>query len=141
MFDIYSLAKPRVFKIQNGGGSGSDTPSEKPTPDSVEWEFSVLNEFTGIVSEEEAEEDGHPEGAGRVGVDIGTGPAKSINIINAASDFGGRARRIENVPYSMLSSDGKVFRTEFRPKQGLHNLDFTTPAETPSEDTPSDDAQ
>lgn len=141
MFDIYSLAKPRVFKIKNGGGSGSDTPSEKPTPDSVEWEFSVLNEFTGIVSEEEAEEDGHPEGAGRVGVDIGTGPAKSINIINAASDFGGRARRIENVPYSMLSSDGKVFRTEFRPKQGLHNLDFTTPAETPSEDTPSDDAQ
>ena len=141
MFDIYSLAKPRVFKeIQNGGGSGSDTPSEKPTPDSVEWEFSVLNKFTGIVSEEEAEEYDHPESAGRVSVEMPYSILKTINMINAASDFGGRATQIVNNPFTGLLSDVKCYRTEFRPKPGLHNLDFTTPAETPSDDTPSGDA-
>lgn len=140
MFDIYSLAKPRVFMMPDEGGS--DTPSETPAPDSVEYESMILNEFSGIISEEEAEEYGHPEAAGRVGVDISTGSAKSINIINAASDVGGCARRIVNNLFSDSDpqSDEKIYRTEFRPKQGLHNLDFTTPAETPSDDeTPGGD--
>lgn len=136
MFDIYSLAKPRVFKLEpNDGGSG--TPSETPAPDSVEYEFNSLNDCTGVISEEDAELSRHPEAAGRVAVELGKNVRKSINVINAASDFGGRTRTIINNPYS--DQNDKVYRTEFRPKQGLHNLDFTTPAETPSDNPGGDD--
>ena len=125
MFDIYSLAKPRVFMMPDAGGS--DTPSETPVPDSVEYESMILNETIGTVPEEEAEEMGTPEAAGRVLVEIETPMPKSINVINAASDFGGHATQMVNYPISF--PDDKLYRTEFRPKQGLHNLDFTTPAE------------
>lgn len=136
MFDIYSLAKPRVFKFDlNDGGSGI------PAPDSVEYESVVLQNDIGVLSEEEAEQLQHPESAGRILVNATDSFSKSINIINAASDFGGRARRTVNNPFSDSDpqSDNKIYRTEFRPKQGLHNLDFTTPSETPS-DNPGGDA-
>lgn len=134
MFDIYSLAKPRVFMAENG--SGGSTPSETPAPDSVEYESESLHEYISVISEEEAELTQHPEAAGRVNVGVITTAPKSINVINAASDFGGRVRQMANKPYS--SPDNKIYRTEFRPKPGLHNLDFTTPAETPS-DNPGGD--
>lgn len=141
MFDIYSLAKPRVFMTGHGGGGS--TPSEMPAPDSVEYESVVLKDCISVISEEEAEQFQHPEAAGRVGVEIGNNPPKTINIINAASDLGGRAMKIFNNPIlsSNPESGQKLYRTEFRPKQGIHNLDFTTPAETPSDETLSEDAQ
>lgn len=117
MFDIYSLAKPRVFMMPDAGGS--DTPSETPVPDSVEYESTMLNSYISIISEEDAE--------GRVNVEMYDNAPKSINMINAASDLGGHAVGIANYPISF--PDDKLYRTEFRPKQGLHNLDFTTPAE------------
>ena len=141
MFDIYSLAKPRVFMMPNvpdvGGGSG--IPSDMPAPDSVEFESLTLDDFVITISEEDAEQSQHPEAAGRIEVDIDSNAPKTINIINAASDLGGRAKRIVNTPFTGLHFDHKAYRTEFRPKQGLHNLDFTTPSETPS-DNPGGDA-
>ena len=134
MFDIYSLAKPRVFMMADvGGGIGSDTPptpSETPAPDSVEYESDMLNEYISIISEDLE----NPETAGRVIVETNGHFPSSINIINAASDFGGCAKTIINNPVTVSGLDYKSYRTEFRPKQGLHNLDFTTPSETPSED-------
>ncbi len=135
MFDIYSLAKPRVFMIQPGGGGS--TPSEPPAPDSVEYESSFLQDKIRVLSEGDVENLQKPEAAGRVSVVMRTDILKSINVINAASDFGGFTAQIINHPYSVQND--KVYRTEFRPKQGLHNLDFTTPAETPS-DNPGGDA-
>lgn len=134
MFDIYSLAKPRVFKADHEG-SGSFTPSETLAPESVGYESETLNEYISIISEDLE----NSETVGRVMVETNGDLPSSINIINAASDFGGCIKTIINNPVSSRSD--KVYRTEFRPKQGLHNLDFTTPAETPSDDTPSDDAQ
>lgn len=143
MFDIYSLAKPRVFKFQphDGGGTPGDGGSGIPAPDSVEYESVVLQNGIVVFSEEEAEQFQHPESAGRILVNATDSFSKSINIINAASDLGGRAMRIVNNPFSFSNPEhnGKFYRTEFRPKQGLHNLDFTTPSETPS-DNPGGDA-
>lgn len=136
MFDIYSLAKPRVFMAGTDGGGGSSTPREMPAPDSVEYESESLHEYIYVISEEDATDE-YPEAVGRVNVGVITTAPKSINVINAASDFGGRVRQMANNPYS--SPVAKSYRTEFRPKQGLHNLDFTTPSETPS-DNPGGDA-
>lgn len=135
MFDIYSLAKPRVFKFQPHDGGG--TPSETTAPDSVEYESAFLQDKIRVLSEGNAENLQKPEAAGRVSVVMRTDNLKSINVINAASDFGGFTAQIINHPYSIPAN--KFYRTEFRPKQGLHNLDFTTPAETPS-DNPGGDA-
>lgn len=137
MFDIYSLAKPRVFMTEHDGG-GSWNPGETPAPDSVEYESVVLQNGIGVISEEDAT-DKYPEAVGRVAVNTGNSGSRTINIINAASDFGGRIKRIVNNPFTGLQSDEKVYRTEFRPKQGLHNLDFTTPAETPSDNPGGDE--
>lgn len=135
MFDIYSLAKPRVFMTKHD--DGGSTPSETPAPDSVEYESDTLSVCIGVLSEEAAEDNEHPEAAGRVAVELGKNIRKSINVINTASDFGGYATQIVNNPFSAPDApDIKLFRTEFRPKQGIHNLDFTTPAETPSDETP-----
>lgn len=131
MFDIYSLAKPRVFKTDHEG-SGGFTPSETLAPESVEYESANLNEYIGVITEEEAEQFQHPESAGRVSVNMPEGRQKTINVINAVSDVGGYAVVIMNNPFSFPGN--RIYRTEFRPKQGLHNLDFTTPAETPSDD-------
>lgn len=126
MFDIYSLAKPRVFMKTDDGGGGSDIPSETPAVDSVEYESATLKEYIGAISDEDAEDSGHPESAGRVFVEMKTSIPMSVNVINTASDLGGRATRIVNNPFSAPAApEIKLFRTEFRPKQGLHNLDFT----------------
>lgn len=136
MFDIYSLAKPRVFMM---GAIESGTSSETSAPDSVEHESQVLNDAISTISEEDAEQNyGNSEVAGRVYVDTVGNLIYPINVINAASDFGGTAKRIVNQPVSY--PDNKVFRTEFRPKQGLHNLDFTTPAAS-SDETPSESSK
>lgn len=136
MFDIYSLAKPRVFMAVYDGG-GSSTPSETPAPDSVEYESVVLQNTISVVSEEEASE--HPEAVGRISASADLAGKASKNVIDAFSDLGGIGLVVGNVPITIGGGVIKKYRTEFRPKQGLHNLDFTTPAETPS-DNPGGDA-
>lgn len=145
MFDIYSLAKPRVFKMKpvDGGGTQDtdDTPGETPAPDSVFVEAVALQNTVKIVDAEKAEEIGHPEAEGRMTASLVNAFPSTNNLINTVSDLGGKVMEMKNYQstYYDEALKHKVFRTEFRPKQGLHNLDFTTPAETPS-DNPGGDA-
>lgn len=143
MFDIYSLAKPRVFMMPDVGGNGGsqdtdDTQEERYTPELVRNEKDILGASVTILTAEMAAGMTHPEAEGRVDASAAV-DYLSNNVINTVSDLGGAIRHIKNE--SSTERSDYVFRTEFRPKQGLHNLDFTTPAETPSDETPSEDAQ
>ena len=77
MFDIYSLAKPRVFMAEHDGGG---TPSEIFAPDSVQMETAALQLIT-TVDAEEAEEVGHPEAEGRIAARLDTDIITN-NLIN-----------------------------------------------------------
>lgn len=147
MFDIYSLAKPRVFfeaKPHDGGGSWNpgetdDTQEERYTSELVENEKDVLDTSVTIITAETAAGRGHPEAEGRVDAYADLEGKASKNVIDAFSDLGGIDLVVSNVPTTIVGGATKKYRTEFRPKQGLHNLDFTTPSETPS-DNPGGDA-
>lgn len=118
MFDIYSLAKPRVFKgAYENGGSGI------PAPETAEYDY--IKEQTPAIPVDVAEGFNHPEAAGRITVDNNgpeSGRGYTLNMKTAFEDLGAVAVEYRNAP---VSSEGG-YRTEFRPKQGLHNLDFTT---------------
>lgn len=130
MFDIYSLAKPRVFKAVPGDG-GSSTPSETQTVDSYYVQSEILNNKVETVSENHPAATIYPECVGRILASADLTGKASKNVIDAFSDLGGIDLVVSNVPTTIVDGAIKRYRTEFRPKQGLHNLDFTTPAETP----------
>lgn len=139
MFDIYSLTKPRVFMRTDAGGSDTPTPSKTPAVDSYSVQSEILNKKVETISEDNPAAKIYPESVGRIAAAAEITGKASKNIIDALSDLGGTDMVVSNVPVTLESGDTKKYRTEFRPKQGLHNLDFTTPSETPSDNPSGDD--
>lgn len=130
MFNIYEMAKPRVFMVSPGGqGSGTDTgddtntTEENSAPELVDNERKKLSASVHLVSESDP---GYPEGAGRkrCGASLTAGSNATINVLNALSDLGGIGTNVFNQPRTI--SKKNIFRNEFRPKDGTHNLDFSS---------------
>lgn len=138
MFNIYEMAKPRVFMIKpNDQGSGTDTgddtntTEENSAPELVNNEQATLSASVHLVSESDP---GYPEGAGRkrCSASLTAGSKATINVLNALNDLGGIGTAIFNQPRTV--SKNNTFRNEFRPKDGTHNLDFSSSTETQSEE-------
>lgn len=126
----------KMMRQDMEGGGSSDTQEEKYTPEVHEAQ--VLEENISIVSSEEAEASEDPEMAERIRVSTKQTRIFTLNEKNAFEDLGSFAMRIQNMPgIRSIPGEGTVYRTEFRPKQGLHNLDFTTPAQSEDEPEPN----
>lgn len=132
---VLDFKRKMLIQWPEGGNGNDETYTDETfTPDSVLAETEILQDAVITVTTEDAEAHGFPKAEGRLDVSLDA-DIMTNNLINAASDLGGRIFHISNSPATHEGSRAcPMYRTEFRPKQGIHNLDFTTPAETPSED-------